>query len=232
MASLEKWVDELQASVDKLTKRVASAAAAAFQPVIETPTDGQILSYDATEEIWKNTDQPDAPTMTALVSEGTPIATYTAGESSVTLYAPGSNDDWSVLACNSSGFALNDDPIYTCPAGETLADYSAFMAICTHNGQNVASGRAFATYIDPAPFKKLAIEEVASATPFAAYNDFSQYCLFYVQRIGLKFNYTANTIKQDDWGSDTGSTGIRVVAVLGKKPIVPDTRTVKRRKTK
>ena len=58
MASLEKWVDELQAAVDKLTRRVANAAASAFKPAIETPTDGQILVYDATEEEWKNADVP------------------------------------------------------------------------------------------------------------------------------------------------------------------------------
>lgn len=58
MASLEKWVDELQAAVDKLTKRVANAAASAFKPDISTPTDGQILLYDATAEKWENADLP------------------------------------------------------------------------------------------------------------------------------------------------------------------------------
>ena len=62
MASLEKWVDELQAAVDKLTKRVANAAASAFKPTIETPTDGQILIYDATDEEWKNSDLPPSGT--------------------------------------------------------------------------------------------------------------------------------------------------------------------------
>ena len=56
MASLEKWVDELQAAVDKLTKRVANAAASAFKPEIATPTDGQVIMYDSTAEAWKNGD--------------------------------------------------------------------------------------------------------------------------------------------------------------------------------
>ena len=55
MASLEKWVDELQAAVDKLTKRVANVAASAFKPEIETPTAGQVIIYDA-EDGWKNGD--------------------------------------------------------------------------------------------------------------------------------------------------------------------------------
>lgn len=56
MASLEKWVDELQAAVDKLTKRVSNAVASAFKPEIETPTDGQVIMYDSTAEKWKNGD--------------------------------------------------------------------------------------------------------------------------------------------------------------------------------
>lgn len=56
MSSLEKWVDELQAAVDKLTKRVANAASSAFKPDITTPTDGQVIMYDSTAEKWKNGD--------------------------------------------------------------------------------------------------------------------------------------------------------------------------------
>ena len=65
MANLEKWVDELQAAVDKLTKRVANAAASAFKPEIETPTDGQLLIYDATAGKWVNGDAPEQYTISA-----------------------------------------------------------------------------------------------------------------------------------------------------------------------
>lgn len=56
MASLEKWVDELQIALDNLTKRVANAVASAFKPEITTPTDGQVIMYDSTAEAWKNGD--------------------------------------------------------------------------------------------------------------------------------------------------------------------------------
>lgn len=76
MANLEKWVDELQAAVDKLTKRVASAAASAFKPEITTPTDGQVIMYDDTSGSWVNgyatPPTPEPPAEYALIDTGVP----------------------------------------------------------------------------------------------------------------------------------------------------------------
>ena len=50
---VEKWIDELQIAVDRLTKRVdviASEASGAFKPDIESPADGQVIIYDGTSE--------------------------------------------------------------------------------------------------------------------------------------------------------------------------------------
>lgn len=203
--NVEKWIDELQIAVADLARKIRDTAAAAFSPVITTPADGQAIVYDATNKVWVNGDMP------------------------------GSAEEWTVLACNSSGFPVNDDVLYQSGAGESLADFSEFAIVLIRHNSNVANGRAFTVYVDPVMFRTLAAKEVSTATPFSAYSSFCQYCLFEVQRIGVKFNYTDNTIKQDDYASDTGTVSIRVIAILGKKaPVakVTETRSTKRRKTK
>ena len=60
--NVEKWIDELQIAVADLARKIRDAAASAFAPDITTPSDGQIIIYDATEEAWKNADLPPSGT--------------------------------------------------------------------------------------------------------------------------------------------------------------------------
>lgn len=231
--SYEKWIDELQAAVDNISKRVASAVASAFKPTITDPTDGQALLYDAESEAFVNASLPAAPSMSALVTEGTAIATYTAGEDSVTLYAPGSNEEWEVLAYNASGFAISTDPIYTCPAGTSLSDFSEIAILQYFANTNVAQGKSLIHRFVPEIYQKLAaVTTEQSTTPFSAYSKPIVYAFYTNQRYGYELDFTNGTIKQTDNASDTGSTNFRVIAVMGKRVPVVDTRLVKRRTKK
>lgn len=56
--NVEKWINELQIAVANLERKIRDVVASAFSPDIETPSDGQLLIYDATAEKWVNGDAP------------------------------------------------------------------------------------------------------------------------------------------------------------------------------
>ena len=63
--NVEKWINELQIAVADLARKIRDAAASAFAPDITTPSEGQLLIYDATAEKWVNGDAPEQYTISA-----------------------------------------------------------------------------------------------------------------------------------------------------------------------
>lgn len=55
---------------------------------LSAPSDGQVLSYDATSQAWENADTVNEVAVTQVVSTGTKIATIAVDGTSTDLYAP------------------------------------------------------------------------------------------------------------------------------------------------
>lgn len=211
MGSLEKWVDELQATIDKISRKLAGALIAK----ITDPQDGQAIIYDAASGGWKNGDvTPPAPEPTnplLLINYGTTVDT----EMVVT---PDGVSTWTTDGAKiRSGGGTFSSYVVSSGAKITPSNYDTFKATYTFLG---ASHTEEVT-LDQETF----VEGVTY--------DFGVYYKTAAQGNEVGMIYAPSLRPQDftmvPITTGTGASGDVVVSAISlEKPII----TTKRRKTK
>lgn len=215
-SNLGRWIDELQAAIENVKKRLSKTAGIvdglpSFD--VTEPTDGQVFKYDDGD--WVNGDMPSFDVTEPVDGQ---ILMYDNGDwvnSNIEIPA---GEEWEVLAYNAVGFPLGTDPVYTCPEGTNLSDFTELAFLQYYANTNVAQGKGLLHVFPTDIYAKLAaVEPTEGSFPFAAYADPIVYAFYTNQRYGYKLSFTNGTIVQTDNASDTGTTSFRLVAVFGKR---------------
>lgn len=215
-SNIERWIDELQIAIENVKKKLTKTAGIvdglpSFD--VTDPEAGQVLKYDDGD--WVNSDMPSFDV--AEPTDGQ-VLTFDNGEWVNSDIAIPAGEEWEVLAYNASGFPLGTDPVYTCPAGTHLSDFTELAFLQYMTATNVAQGKGLLHVFPTDIYAKLAaVEPSAGSFPFAAYADPIVYAFYSTQRYGYKLSFTNGNIVQTDNASDTGTTSFRLVAVFGKR---------------